>query len=534
MPHHGDDVGAEDSAVTGLTQMGGEGSQWIGQAPFTDVPHLFQNIGDGTFFHSGQLAVQACVAAGVNITYKLLYNEVVAMTGAQDAEGALTVAKLTHKLTAEGVKQIIICADEPQRHDKRALAKGTILWHRDRLDEAQKTTARGRRRDRPDLRPALRGRRARQRKRGTLPTRTTRVLINEAVCEGCGDCGVKSNCLSVQPVDTEFGRKTRIDQTSCNTDYSCLDGDCPSFVTVEVQPGKKARARSRVGPRSLRSLPDLDVEPVIVHPQRLLRRHRRHRHRHGEPGARHRGAARRLRRREPGSDRAESEGRTGRVAPEIRRRQARPVQPAHPRQRGLHRRFRPAGCRRRQEPRLRRPGQDDLRSYRPARRRPATWCTTSRSPTPRRPTCSIVSARCPVGVHSFDALAAAQKLFGSTAAANFLLVGAAYQTGALRLPAASIEEAIGVNGVAVDANIAAFRWGRVAIADPARFDEVAAPARDRQPPTAPARVPAGTRSRGRSATWSPGGRRTWSSSRARRSPIDTCNCCRRSGLQSVR
>ena len=240
--------GREDSAVTGLTQMGGEGSQWIGQAPFTDVPHLFQNIGDGTFFHSGQLAVQACIAAGVNITYKLLYNEVVAMTGAQDAEGALSVAQLSHKLTTEGVKQIIICADEPSRHNKRALAKGTKLWHRDRLDEAQKELReiKGVTVLIYDQHCAADARR--QRKRGTLPTRNTRVVINEAVCEGCGDCGVKSNCLSVQPVDTEYGRKTKIDQTSCNTDYTCMDGDCPSFVTVELVPGKKAPKAARPAP----------------------------------------------------------------------------------------------------------------------------------------------------------------------------------------------------------------------------------------------------------------------------------------------
>ncbi len=193
----------------------------------------------------------------MNITYKLLYNEVVAMTGAQDAEGALTVAQLTHKLIAEGVKQIIICADEPDRHDKRALAKGTAAVAPRPARRGPEATARRQGRHRADLRPALRGRRPQAsasaaRCRPAPPG----CVINEAVCEGCGDCGVKSNCLSVQPVDTEFGRKTRIDQTSCNTDYSCLDGDCPSFVTVEVRPGKASRAR----PRALEPpvLPDLD------------------------------------------------------------------------------------------------------------------------------------------------------------------------------------------------------------------------------------------------------------------------------------
>ncbi|KAA0087121.1 indolepyruvate ferredoxin oxidoreductase family protein [Mycolicibacterium sp. P9-64] len=481
--------GRQDSAVTGLTQMGGEGSQWIGQAPFIDVPHLFQNVGDGTFFHSGQLAVQACVAAGVNITYKLLYNEVVAMTGAQDAEGALTVAKLTHKLTAEGVKQIIICADEPHRHDKRALAKGTVLWHRDRLDEAQKRLreVKGVTVLIYDQHCAADARR--QRKRGTLPTRNTRVLINEAVCEGCGDCGVKSNCLSVQPVETEFGRKTRIDQTSCNTDYSCLDGDCPSFVTVEVRPGTKATTPRAAEPPVL---PDVVVEPVtatqnvffagiggtgIVTVNQVLAT-----------------AALRAGYDVESLDQIGLSQKAGPVVSHLRFAAAK-LEPSN--------RLTPASA-------------DCILAFDllaaadtknlgygdPAKT--IAIVSTSKTPTgdmvydkaityPETPYLLNRLGQVTHDVHSFDALAAAHELFGNTAAANFLLIGAAYQAGALRLPAESIEEAIGINGVAVKANIAAFRWGRLAVADPVRFDTAATPAPNRlSPPPAPAHVLAGT------------------------------------------
>ncbi|WP_029113707.1 indolepyruvate ferredoxin oxidoreductase family protein [Mycobacterium sp. URHB0044] len=473
-----------DSAVTGLTQMGGEGSQWIGQAPFTDVPHLFQNVGDGTFFHSGQLAVQACVAAGVNITYKLLYNEVVAMTGAQDAEGALTVAQLTHKLTAEGVKQIIICADEPKRHDKRALARGTVVWHRDRLDDAQK-----RLRDVKGVTVLIYDQHCaadarRQRKRGTLPTRATRVIINEAVCEGCGDCGVKSNCLSVQPVDTEFGRKTRIDQTSCNTDYSCLDGDCPSFVTVEVSPGKNPRTPSAPEPPVL---PDLDVAPITATHNVFLT---------GIGGTGivtvNQVLATAALRAGYDVESLDQIGLSQKAGPVV-----------------SHLRF-AAG---KLDPSNRlTPGSADCivafdllvaadtknLGY-GDHAKTVSVVSTSKTPTGDMvydktitypETAYLLNRLDQVSrtVHSLDALAAAQHLFGSTAAANFLLIGAAYQAGALRLPAASIEEAIELNGVAVKANIAAFRWGRIAIADPARFDDVVSPARDRRPALPPARV----------------------------------------------
>ena len=246
---HGMAVFFPERKTFGATHMGGEGANWIGQSPYTSMPHVFQNIGDGTYFHSGLLAVRACVAANVNITYKVLVNGAVAMTGGQPIEGEpmegeITCPEIAHQLAAEGVKKIVVASNEPEKYAKGIFPAGVTVHHRDELIAVQKEL-----RETPgvtaliyDQTCAAEARRLRR--RGEFPDPDRRIVINELVCEGCGDCSVQSNCISIEPVETEFGRKRRINQSSCNKDYSCLKGYCPSFASVE---GGTLRKAERTG-----------------------------------------------------------------------------------------------------------------------------------------------------------------------------------------------------------------------------------------------------------------------------------------------
>jgi indolepyruvate ferredoxin oxidoreductase len=223
-----------DRSTDTFSQMGGEGVSWLGQMHFTDEKHIFVNLGDGTYFHSGQLAIRAAVAARANVTYKILYNDAVAMTGGQPVDGVLTVPQIAHQLRAEGVAKIVIVTDEPEKYTSAiVLPAGTTVHHRDELDAIQKSL-----RTTPgvtiliyDQTCATEKRRRRTRGKAVDPAR--RAFINEAVCEGCGDCSVQSNCLSVEPLATPLGVKRKINQSSCNKDFSCVKGFCPSFVTAE-------------------------------------------------------------------------------------------------------------------------------------------------------------------------------------------------------------------------------------------------------------------------------------------------------------
>jgi indolepyruvate ferredoxin oxidoreductase len=243
-----------DRNTLGYTHMGGEGANWIGEAPFVNRNHVFQNLGDGTYNHSGSMAIRAAIASGVNITYKILYNDAVAMTGGQAHEGQLTVPQIAQQVAAEGVTRIAIVSDDPRKYPSGIdWPKGITFHHRDDLNEVQREFA-----GIPGTSVLIydqtcAAEKRRRRKRGAFPDPDKRVIINELVCEGCGDCGVKSNCVSVQPLQTEWGRKRTIDQSSCNKDYSCIKGFCPSFVTVH---GAKPRRGTAVAEGDELTLPE--------------------------------------------------------------------------------------------------------------------------------------------------------------------------------------------------------------------------------------------------------------------------------------
>ncbi|MGP4015908.1 indolepyruvate ferredoxin oxidoreductase family protein [Saccharopolyspora sp. 5N708] len=461
--------------VVGITQMGGEGAQWIGMAPFVDTEHFVQNIGDGTFTHSGSLAVRAAVAAGVNITYKLLHNSAVAMTGGQQAVGALPVVKLAELLLLEGVAKVIITSDEPKRLTGK-LPSGVQVRHRDEMLRAQEELAAV-----PGVTVLIHDQecaaeKRRKRRRGKLSTPPEKVLINERVCEGCGDCGTKSNCLSVQPVATEFGRKTRIHQSSCNVDYSCLAGDCPSFLTV-LPSGRKAHRE--------RAALSADALP--------------------EPAG--------------GADdftvRITGIGGTGVVtvtqilatAAVIDGRQVRTLDQIGLAQKGG---AVVSDLKITAEPVVQAPklvagecdlylacdllvGADPVHLAAADPGRTTAVVSSTEVPTGRMIVDTGVSFPTQSGIRAalddasarafyLDARGLAEALFDDDQFANILQLGAAYQCGSLRLSAASIERAIELNGTAVAANIQAFRRGRQAVADPDALRAEITPA----PPAAPA------------------------------------------------
>jgi len=257
-----------DRSTDGFTQMGGEGVPWVGQQPFTHDQHIFANLGDGTYFHSGLLAVRQSIAAGVNITYKILYNDAVAMTGGQQVgerpEGH-SVVQIAQSMRAEGAIKIIVVTDEPEKYAAvQGLPDGIAIEHRDALDRIQREFREIKGTTVIIYDQTCATEKRRRRKRGNLVDPAKRVVINELVCEGCGDCGVQSNCMSVEPLETEFGRKRQINQSTCNKDFSCVKGFCPSFVTVEGGSLKKA-AKAKAGPAGSApwpALPDPQIPDV--------------------------------------------------------------------------------------------------------------------------------------------------------------------------------------------------------------------------------------------------------------------------------
>ncbi len=260
-----------DRSTETFTQMGGEGVPWIGQADFTDEPHIFANLGDGTYYHSGLLAIRASIAADVSITYKILFNDAVAMTGGQTHDGPLSPWQISQQVHHEGVKKIVVVTDEPEKYAVGTdWAPGVTIRHRDELDKVQREL-----REVPGVTALIydqtcAAEKRRRRKRGTFPDPAKRAFINDLVCEGCGDCSVKSNCVSVQPLETDFGRKRQIDQSACNKDFSCIKGFCPSFVTVNGGTVRKAKADPKSGLDAAAAAVPAPAAPEVDKPYDIL------------------------------------------------------------------------------------------------------------------------------------------------------------------------------------------------------------------------------------------------------------------------
>ncbi len=463
-----------DRSTEGYTQMGGEGANWIGEASFSKTSHVFQNLGDGTYNHSGALAIRAAHAAGVNITYKILYNDAVAMTGGQAHDGGLTVDEIARQVAAEGARRVVVVTDEPGKYPVATnWPEGTSIHHRDDLIEVEKDLAREEGLTVLLYDQTCAAEKRRRRKRGRFPDPDERILVNELVCEGCGDCGKQSNCVAVQPVETEWGRKRRIDQSACNKDFSCLKGFCPSFVSVK---GGVLRGRATTPPPAP-SVPEPEIAQLSrIHGVMITGV--------GGTGVVTVGAVIGMAAHLDGLgcgiiDMAGLAQKGGAVTSHLK---------LAPRPEDISAiRVGPGGADlvlgcdivvagSAKVLAAMRPGET-LAVINTHETLPGDFARNPDFTLPGRRLVSEIGKAAGEGrAHFLDATEIAEALFGDAIAANMFLLGHAWQSGGLPLTLEAITEAIRLNKVSVDMNMAAFSWGRVAAADPAALERVLAAA----------------------------------------------------------
>jgi indolepyruvate ferredoxin oxidoreductase len=453
-----------------FTHMGGEGVPWVGVAPFTNEQHVFANLGDGTYFHSGTLAIRQAVSSGANITYKILYNDATAMTGGQHVDGELSPQQITFQLHSEGIREIYLVSENPDAYPASEIAPGVKTAHRDELDAVMKTCRTLKGTSAIVFVQTCAAEKRRRRKRGTMEDPQRRVLINPAVCEGCGDCSVQSNCISVEPLETELGRKRTINQSTCNKDYSCLKGFCPSFVTVD---GGKLRRRAPPDLGDIANLPEPAAQPALERPYNIAVGGV------GGTGVLTIGALLGMA--------AHIEGKASMILDMSGLAQKGGAVLSHVR---LSEHTADVTCSRIVT------GTADLvlaaDEVVAASKETITLCESSRThgvinshviPTAdfilnrdfnfqTRKVNSVLENALTKNSSFFDFTKPAEVLLGDSIATNIMMLGYAYQKGLLPLSAAAIEQAIEVNGVSIKMNTQAFRLGRLAAADPARLAQM--------------------------------------------------------------
>jgi indolepyruvate ferredoxin oxidoreductase len=453
-----------------FTHMGGEGVPWVGVAPFTKEQHVFANLGDGTYFHSGSLAIRQSIASGANITYKLLYNDATAMTGGQHVDGELSPQQITFQMHAEGIREIYLVSENPHLYPASDIAPGVKVAHRDELDAVQKACREIKGTSAIVFVQTCAAEKRRRRKRGLMEDPARRVLINPAVCEGCGDCSVQSNCISVEPLETELGRKRTINQSTCNKDYSCVKGFCPSFVTVD---GAKLRHRAPPDLGSIGDLPEPASRPSLDRPYNIAVGGV------GGTGVLTIGALLGMA--------AHIEGKASMILDMSGLAQKGGAVLSHVR---LSEHTADVTCSRIVT------GTADLvlaaDEVVAVSKETITLCESTRTvgiinshiiPTAdfilnrdfnfqNSKVSSVLATELRKDSSFFDFTTPAEALLGDSIATNIMMMGYAYQRGLLPLAAKSIEQAIEVNGVSIKMNTQAFQLGRLAAADPARFKDM--------------------------------------------------------------